>query len=80
MNLALNLTWSSRCVIINLRPEEKCATTDAKLYAAVVALSIQDDAKLLEQLKSGFKGINNWNTYPEKSINRKTKPKFRLLN
>ena len=51
-----------------------------KIYVPVVALSTQDNAKLFEQLKSGFKGINNWNKNPEKNINRKTKPKFRLLN
>ena len=28
--------------------------TDTKLYVAVVTLSFQDNAKLLEQLKSGF--------------------------
>ena len=29
--------------------------TDTKLYVPVVALSKENDAKLLEQLKSGFK-------------------------
>ena len=28
---------------------------DTKLYVTIVTLSIQDNAKLLEQLKSGFK-------------------------
>ena len=48
---------------------------DTKLYAAVVTLSIQDNAKLLEQLKSCFKRTINW-----KKINTKTKLIFRLLN
>ena len=30
------------------------AITDAKLYVPVVTLSAQDNAKLLQQLKSGF--------------------------
>ena len=34
------------------------AITYTKLYVPVVSLSIQDDAKLLEQLKSGFKKNN----------------------
>ena len=35
--------------------------TDTKLYVPVVTLSTQDNAKLLEQLKSGFKKTINWN-------------------
>ena len=31
------------------------AITDTKLYVPVVTLSIQDNAKFLPQLKSGFK-------------------------
>ena len=41
----LILTWSKDCVIIN----------------SVVTLSTIDEAKLLKQLKSGFKRIINWN-------------------
>ena len=37
--------------------------TDTKLYVPVVTLSNQDNAKLLEQLKSGFKRTINWNKY-----------------
>ena len=37
--------------------------TDRKLYAPVVTLSTQDNAKLLEQLKSGFKRTINWKKY-----------------
>ena len=33
--------------------------TDRKLYVPVVTLSTQDNAKLLEQLKSGFKRTIN---------------------
>ena len=33
--------------------------TDTKLYAHVETLSTQDNAKLLEQLKSGFKRTTN---------------------
>ena len=34
--------------------------TDTKLYVPVVTLSTQDNAKLLQQLKSGFKRTTNW--------------------
>ena len=37
--------------------------TDAKLYVPVITLSTQDNAKLLEKLKSGFKGTINWKKY-----------------
>ena len=35
--------------------------TDTKLYVPVVTLSTQDDNKLLEQLKTGFKKTITWN-------------------
>ena len=37
--------------------------TDAKVYAPVVSLSKENDIKLLEQLKSGFKRTIKWNKY-----------------
>ena len=39
------------------------AITDTKIYVQVVTLSTQDNTKLLEQLKSGFKRTNNWIKY-----------------
>ena len=44
----LLLTWSSTCVITNSTDAGKFAITDIKLYAPVVTLSTQDNAKLLE--------------------------------
>ena len=38
-------------------------TTDTKLYVPVVTLSKENDIKLLEQLKSGFKWTIKWNKY-----------------
>ena len=52
----LELTWSTDCVISS-------ATGETKLYVPVVTLSIQGNAKLLQQLKSGFKRTINWNKY-----------------
>ena len=40
--------------------------TKTKLYLLVFTLSTQDDAKLLTQLKSGFKRTINWNKYLSK--------------
>ena len=37
--------------------------TDRKLYVPVVTLSKENDVKLLEQLKSGFKRTIKWNKY-----------------
>ena len=36
---------------------------DTKLYFPVVSLSKENDIKLFEQLKSGFKGTMKWNKY-----------------
>ena len=44
----------------------KSVITDTKLYVPIVTLSTQDNAKLLEQLKSGFKRTINWNKYQSK--------------
>ena len=51
----LILTWSSAYVITNSTGLRTFAITDAKLYVPVVTLSTQDNSKLLQQLKSGFK-------------------------
>ena len=44
----------------------KLKITDTKLYVPVVTLSTQGNAKLLQQLKSGFKRTINWNKYKPK--------------
>ena len=59
----LILTWSKDCVISSAAGETKFKITDTKLYVPVVTLSTQDNAKLLQQLKSGFKRTINWNKY-----------------
>ena len=52
--LNLILTWSKNCVISSATGKIKLAITDAILYVPVVTLSNQDNAKLLQQLKSVF--------------------------
>ena len=48
----LILTWSEKCVL----PKATIfAIKNKKLYVPVATLSTRDNAKLLEQLKSGFK-------------------------
>ena len=59
----LDLTWSRDCLITNSTGAGKFAITETKLYVLVVTLSTQDNAKLLQQLKSGFKRTINWNKY-----------------
>ena len=60
----LILTWSTNCVIPEVANQATAfVITDTKLYVLVETLSIQDDAKLLQQLKSGFKRTINWNKY-----------------
>ena len=59
----LNLTWSAEWVISKANTRKTFAITDAKLYVPVVTLSTSDSRKLLQQLKSGFERIFNWNKY-----------------
>ena len=73
----LILTWSKDCVFTNSEGEGKFTITETKLYVPVVTLSTKDNAKLLQQLKSGFKRTINWNKY-ESSI--KTFAQNRYLN
>ena len=55
--ITLILTWSEYCVIFTAPGATKFGLTDTKLYVLVVTLSTQDNEKLLEQLKSGFKEL-----------------------
>ena len=73
----LILTWSKNCVLADMtvraaqggNPAIVAPTglefqiTDTKLYVPVVTLSKENDIKLLEQLKSGFKRTIKWNKY-----------------
>ena len=66
----LILTWSSTCVLVSTNIQNqnaRFAITDAKLYVPVVTLSTQENTKFLQQLKSGFKRVINWNKYLSKS-------------
>ena len=87
----LMLTWSANCIIIYTNVANQAPTftiTETNLYVPVVTLSTQDNAKLLPQLKSGFKRTISWNKYPAKpellaqngNLNRLTEPSFQRVN
>ena len=67
-DIKLILTWPENCVIASntSAQETKFTITDTKLCVPVVTLSTQDNAKLLQQLKSGFKRTINCNKYQPK--------------
>ena len=62
--------------------------TDTKLYVPVVTLSKENDIKLLQQLKAGFKRTIRWNKYPSEmsiqnnnnNLNYLIDPTFRNVN
>ena len=63
----LILTWFKDCATsYATEPKTKFGITDTKLYAPVVTLSTQDNAKLLQQSKSRFKRTINWKKYQPK--------------
>ena len=66
----LNLNWSENSVIVATSVAAQATTfsiIDTKLYVPIVTLSTQDNAKLLQQLKSGFKRTINWNKFQSKN-------------
>ena len=89
--ISLILTWSADCVIVSTNVGNQNATfsiTGKKLYVPVVTFSTQDNAKLLQQLKSGFKRVINWNKYLSKpellaqnaNLNHLVEPSFQGVN
>ena len=68
INCEINLiiTWSLTCVITNSTGAGTFPITGTKRYVPVVTWSTQDNAKLLQQLKSGFKRTIDWNKYQSK--------------
>ena len=65
----LILTWSANCVIVSTDVANQGATfsiTETKIHVVVVTLLNQDNAKVFQQLKSGFKRTINSNKYISK--------------
>ena len=64
--IELILDWSASCLIIYTDVDNQVPTftiAEINLYVLVVTLPTQDNAKLLPQLKSGFKRTISWNKY-----------------
>ena len=75
--ISLSLSWAKKFVLTDIKTRDAegnnqtinaptgatFTITAAKLYVSVVTLSTEDDNKLLEQLKTGFKRTINWNKY-----------------
>ena len=73
----LILTWSKNCVLVDMTERDtegdnpaivaltelEFKITDTKLYVPVVTSSKENDTKLLQQLKTGFKRTIKWNKY-----------------
>ena len=87
----LILTWSANCVIVSINKANQNATfaiTNTRVYVPVVTLSTQENAKLLQQLKSRFKRVINWNKYLSKpellaqnpNLNHLVEPSFQGVN
>ena len=89
--IELILTWSRNCVIISTNVANQNPTftiTETTLHVPVVTLSTQDNAKLLPQLKPGFKRTISWNKYLAKlellaknpNLNHLIEPSFQGVN
>ena len=67
INFKINLILTSpvKCDLLdtNVNQAATFPIRDTKLYVSAVTLSSQDNSKLLQQLKSGFKSTINWNKY-----------------
>ena len=85
------MTWPANCVIIYTDVANQIPTftiTETNLYVPVATLSTQDNAKLLPQLKSGFKRTISWNKYLPKpellprnpNLNHLFEPNFQGVN
>ena len=68
--ITLDLNWSEKCIMVATNVANQGATfsiTDTKRYVPVVTLSTQNNVKLLEQLKFGFKRTINRNKCQSKA-------------
>ena len=74
------LAWSSTCLITNSTGTRRFSITDTNLYIPFVTLSNQDNTKLLQELKSGFKITISWNKYQSYPKNICAKPIFKSLS
>ena len=91
INCEIELRLVKNCVIISTNVADQIPTftiTETNLYVPVVTLSSQDNSKLLQQLKNGFKRTITWNKYlikPEllaqnAHLNHLIEPSFQGVN
>ena len=89
--IELILNWTRNSVIISTDVANQIPTftiTETAFHVPVVTLSTQDNAKLLPQLKNGFKRTVNWNKYLAKpellaqnaNLNYLIEPSFQGVN
>ena len=84
--IELIFTWSKNCVLADMTAANNPPTglefkiKDTKLYLPGVTLSTENDKKLLEQLKSGFKRTIKWNKYRSQMIIQSNNNKLILFN
>ena len=84
----LLLTWSAKSVLSNDEEATTHAIADTKIQVTDATVSTQDNAKLFEQLISGFKRTINQNRYqtklpterPDKYLDFLIYPSFRRVN
>ena len=91
--LSLTFTWSKNCILTgmaaraaqgnNTEIAARTGTTykviDTKLHVLVVTLSAENDNKLLEDLKKGFKETIKRNKYSSKMSNQTTNNNLNYL-
>ena len=85
--IQLILDWSANFVTIYTDIANQ-VKSETNLYVPVVTLSSQDNAKLLQQLKNGFKRTISWSKYLAKlellvqnaNLNHLTEPIFQGVN
>ena len=65
--ISLILTWYANCVISSSAQATTFVRNDTNLYVPVITLSIDDYAKLLQQVKSRFERTITWNKYEKKT-------------
>ena len=74
------ISWSATCINANLTGVGRFVITGIELYLQVTTLSANDNAKLFQELKSGFKGIISLNEYQSKIIRERHKQYLDYLN
>ena len=57
------MIWNENCILTSLVGNSTDTIAEAKLYVAVLTLSIEDNAKLTKLIKEGFKRSVYWNKH-----------------